>query len=289
MRIVIGIALAAAVLGLGGCSQTYTRHMSETYKDNKLGPVKFGVVAMPSMEYNPPSSCFGGGSNDADAEKYRMEWERELVKSLATSFPKQKFTSIPLTQLDELGIKSESFFSRAETDIVKMGVEQYEVQGGQEKPLVYKASQRDPEMQTWGSKIRAADSVDFIIALVTPKMTGETHSNGGSGMMMAPPMAGGGGGMMMGGGGGTSTSYTADARFGIWSAETGEIAYASGNISSSSGFCFFQSPQSGSISTYSGDMAQRLKELITAFLQSLPADAARASASIQVPSDSRAQ
>ncbi|MBW8886537.1 MAG: hypothetical protein JF616_02165 [Fibrobacteres bacterium] len=287
MRFVIRIALAAAAFGMGGCSQTYTHHMSETYKDSKLDKVRFGVVAMPTMEYNPPSSCFGGGSNDADAEKYRMEWERELVKSLGTSFPKQKFISIPLTQLDELGIKSESFFSRAETDIVKMGVEQYEVQGGQEKPLIYKAAQRDPEMQTWGSKIRAADSVDFIIALVTPKMTGETHSNGG-GMMMGP-MPGGGGGMMMGGGGGTSTSYTADARFGIWSAETGEIAYASGSISSSGGFCIFQSPQSGSISTYSGDMAQRLKELITAFLQRLPADAAGASAAVQVPSDSRAQ
>jgi len=286
MRIVIGIALAAAVAGLGGCSQSYTRHMSETYKDNKLGPVRFGVVAMPSLDYNPPSSCFGGGSNDADAEKYRMEWQRELVKSLATAFPKQKFTSIPLARMDELGIKSESFFSRAEADIVKMGVEQYEVQGGQEKPLYYKAAQRDPEMQIWGNKLHAADSIDFIVALVAPKMTGETHSNGG---MVMTPMPGGGGGMMMGGGGGTSTSYTADARFGIWSAETGEIAYASGNIASSSGFCIFQSPQSGSISSYSGDMAQKLKDLITAFLHRLPADAAGPSAAIQIPSESRAQ
>jgi hypothetical protein len=283
MRFTTGIALLAVLAFMGGCSHTYTRHMSENYKGKKLDKVVFGVIAMPSMEYNPPSSCFGGGSNEADGEKYRREWERELVKSLKTAFPKQYFVSLPLARLSEVGIKPESFFSRAEQDIAKMGVEDYEVQGGQEKPLIYQSSQRDGEMQVWGSKLKASDSVDYIIALVEPKMTGETHSNPG---MMAPAP---GGGMMMTGGG-TSTTYTADARFGIWSTETGELAYASGDIANSGGFCLFQSPQSGSIASFSDEMARRLKDLITAFLQRLPADAVPGpAAALRVPADSRAQ
>jgi len=259
-----------AVLSLSGCSQKYTRHMSETYKDTKIGHVTFAVLAVPSLDYRPPSSCFGGGRSDADADKYRDEWEKQLIKTLSSNFPKQKFISITPARMDEIGIPSASLFSSAETDIEKMGVQSYDAQGGQEKPIDYQPSRQNAQMRMWGQKLKEKDSIDFIIALVHPKMTGEVTSTPGTMM----PTGGPGGGMMMTGGS-TSTSYTSDARFGIWSAETGELAYASGSIAASSGFCIFVSPQSASINDNTGDMAIQLKALVTAFLQHLPADRIR--------------
>lgn len=261
------LLLLSSLPVLTGCAQKYTRHMSETYKENKIGAVTIGVVALPEMSYVPPSSCFGNGGTE-NGPKYREEWNESLIKTLTASFPKQKFVSLPLGRLEELGIEPASFFSLADANLEKMGVHQYEAQGGQIEPIDYQPSRADGKMKLWLNKLKEKDSIDFVIALVDPKMTGEVRQTGGGApMMMSTP----GGGMAMGGGGSSSiTVYTSDARFGVWSAETGEIAYGAGSIAASSGFCFFVSPQSASIDGHSSDLRDQLKELITAFLRTLP-------------------
>jgi hypothetical protein len=246
--------LFAGLMALTGCAQKYTRHMSETYKENKIGAVTIGVVTLPELTYVPPSSCFGSGGS-GNGPKYREEWNESLIKTLKESFPKQKFVAVPLGRLEELGIEPASFFSLADANLEKLGVHQYEAQGGELQPIDYQPSRSDGKMKIWLNKLKEKDSIDFVIALVDPRMTGETHTSYNAGP-----------------GGGTSsyTVYTSDARFGVWSAETGEIAYGAGAIAASSGFCFFVSPQSASIDGHSSDLRDQLKELITAFLRTLP-------------------
>jgi hypothetical protein len=256
------LVLFPGLLTLSGCAQKYTRHMSETYKESKIGETTIGVVALPELSYTPPSSCMGGGDG-GKGPKYQAEWNEGLMKSLAAAFKKQKFISIPVARLDEIGIDAPSFFSLADAGIEKMGVHQYEAQGGELQPVDYQPSRSDGKMKIWLNKLKEKDSVDFVIALVDPKMTGETHTS-----YNAPVM--GPNGAMMGGGSSSVTVYTSDARFGVWSTETGELAYASGSIAASSGFCFFMSPQSASINGNNSDMGEQLKALITAFLRRMP-------------------
>jgi hypothetical protein len=254
LRICLPTLAAAAVL-LSGCAQKYTRHMSETYKDKKIDSVTFGVVSLPELTYTPPSSCMSGEGKAGDGPKYRKEWEAKMIKSLSASFKKQRFVSIPSEGLEELGISAPSFFSAAEADIEKMGVAEYEANGGEERKIDYQPSRPGGTMRAWGAKLKEKDSVDYIIALVQPKMTGETHTSYGANGQMT-----------------TTTTYTTNVRFGIWSAESGELAYASGAIAASSGFCFFVSPQSASIDGNAGDISTQLKALITAFLNRMPGE-----------------
>ncbi|MDB5105717.1 MAG: hypothetical protein JWP91_3406 [Fibrobacteres bacterium] len=240
-------ALALALVSTG-CSERYTRHMSEDYKDKKLDGVTFGILSMPEMEYSPPSSCMSNGHPE-DGPKYRKEWEGRIIKSLTGAFKKQKFVSIPSERLEELGISAPSFYSLAASDIGKMGLSQYNDNGGNIKPIDYQPSRGGGQMKAWAEKLKQNDSVDYIIALVDPKMIGKiitTYTTNGSS---------------------SSTVYTADVRYGVWSAETGELAYASGTISNSGGFCL--SPQSSAISGSGSDMSTQLKDLITAFLNRL--------------------
>jgi hypothetical protein len=254
-------SLLLSGLLMSACTQKYTRHMSETYKETKINSVTFGIISLPELNYQPPSSCMGPG-DASKGPKYHAEWEEKVVKSLSTTFKKQKFVSIPEGRLQELGISAPSFYSEAEKDIEKMGVEEYESKGGELRPIEYLPSRPGGQMRNWGAKLKAEDSIDYIIALVSPKMSGEIQTTYTAG--------GGVGGM----GGSTSsrTVYTTNVRFGIWSAETGELAYASGSIAASSGFCIFMSPQSMSIDGNTGDMSTQLKSLITAFLNQLPSE-----------------
>ena len=244
-----------------GCAKKYTRHMSETYKEAKIDSVTFGVVSLPEMEYLPPTSCMSGSGGKGDGAKYQAEWEAKVMKSLTTTFKKHKFKAIQIERLEELGISAPSFQSQAEEDIEKMGVEEYEAQGGTLRPMEYLPARSGGRMRDWGAKLKQNDSVDFIIALVQPKMSGEIHHS------YSAPAPG-----QFGGGGSSTTVYTTNVRYGIWSAETGELAYASGSIAASSGFCFFMSPQTMSIEGNTGDMSTQLKALITAFLKLTPAE-----------------
>jgi hypothetical protein len=255
------LLLPLALFAWSGCAQKYTRHMSETYKEKKIDAVTFGVIALPELTYNPPSSCMSGG-NKGDGTKYRAEWDKMLMKKLSAAFKKQRFVSIPAERLEEIGISAPTFQSRAEEDLEKMGVQEYEAQGGTVRPIEYLPAHASGQMREWGMKLREKDSIDYIIALVDPKMTGEIRTTYNA--------AGGANGM--GGGMSSTTVYTSNARFGIWSAETGELAYASGSIAASSGFCIFMSPQSMSLDGNTGDMSTQLKALITAFLNRLPAE-----------------
>jgi hypothetical protein len=106
----------------------------------------------------------------------------------------------------------------------------------------YQPSRSSGQMRNWLGKLREKDSVDYVIALVEPKMTGTVHSsyspNGGS----------------------SYTVYTTNVRFGVWSAESGELAYASGAIASTSGFCIFLSPQSAAIDDNNRDLSNQLQK-----------------------------
>lgn len=245
-------AALALALAFSGCARRYTRHMSETYKEKKIDGVTFGILSMPEMEYQPPSNCMSNGKPE-DGPKYQKEWEGRLIKTMTGAFKKQKFVSIPAARLEELGISAPSFYSSAASDIDKMGVQEYNEPAV--KPIDYQPSRSGGQMKAWAAKLKENDSVDYIIALVDPKMTGEIvttyNANGGAS---------------------SSTVYTANVRYGVWSAETGELAFASGTLSKSGGFCVFMSPQSAAISGSGTDMSNELKNLITAFLKRLEAD-----------------
>ncbi len=254
-RMPVLIALSASGLLFFGCSQVYTQHLNENYKGKKLASVSFGIVSLPELYYTEPSSCFGNNNSDL-GPTYRTEWETKLIKTLSFSFKKQRFVSIDEARLKALGMSTPALYSTAEADIASAGVEEYESQGGNKRPLAYIPSRSNGKMQALGTRLKEKDSIDYIIVLVDPKMSGETHYVAGSpGVGGAPGTAGG-----------TQTIYTANVRFGIWSAETGELLYASGSIAASSGFCVFQSPQSGSIGGNTEDMSTQLKSLISAFL-----------------------
>lgn len=247
--------------------------MSETYKEKKIDSVSFGIMSLPQLEYSPPSSCFGPG----DASKgptYRTEWEERLVKSLSSNFKKQKFISIQEDTLEAMGISAPAFYSEAENELERVGVEEYESKGGELRPIEIVPAKSGSKMKFWGTKLKEKDSIDFLIALVKPRMSGEVQTSSNAGFGGGMNAAGGFGGGMNGAGGfggvggGTSsrTIYTTNVRFGIWSTETGELVYASGSIAASSGFCVFMSPQSMSIEDNTSDMSTQLKALITAFL-----------------------
>ncbi len=243
------LVMASAVVW-NGCSDRYTRHMNESYKDKKIDSVTIGIAFMPQLDYRPPASCFGNG-NPENGPKYRTEWETKTLKTLNESFKKQRFVSIPTQRLDELGIDAPSFFTAALVDIHNMGVSEYTPMGGEIRPMDYQPSRSGGQMHEWLAKLREKDSVDYVIILVEPKMTGETQTS----YTQNGPVS--------------STSFTTNVRFGVWSSETGSLAYASGAISSSTGFCLFLSPQSAAIDGNSRDILDQLKSLITAFLNQL--------------------
>lgn len=253
----IGAVAALCAWSLTACSRHYSRHMSETYKDAKLEAKTFAILPLMDIDYRPPSNCFGSGGSGTGAQ-YEKPWNAAVEKSLKTAFAKHTFRLYDAAELEELKIDAPSLYSQAGDEIMGMGVA--DLGSSPETPkLAYEPARAAGKV---GRVIRAlhdSDKVDYVIMLVSPKMTGEVHTSHNAQ-----------GGMSY------HTVYTSDVQFGVWAAESGELAYASGSIAASSGFCFFVSPQQGSIDGASGDMTTQLKALIARILQEEAERVARA-------------
>lgn len=241
-------ALLAASLAFFGCSGKYSRHMSETYKDAKLERKTFAVLPVMDIDYTPPSSCFGSGSGSGS--EYEGPWLNAVEKDLKSTFKAHRFIVYSGAELKEMRINLPGLYTDAASEISIMGVKRYDAGPGEEKPLAYEPARPAGKVARHIAALRERDSIDYVILLVEPKMKGETqtHYNAQGGMS-------------------TSTKFTSDVQFGVWSAETGELAYSSGAISTSTGFCFFLSPQQGSINGSSRDLSVQLKQLIAKVLR----------------------
>lgn len=242
---------------LTGCASYYTRHMSETYKDEKIQKKSFAILPILDIEYNPPSSCFGEGGGSGD--KYEQPWLKSVESSLRTRFKDQTFKVYSAEELTELRINQPSLYSAASDEIMTMGVRRVENTPDGPPKLAYETARPAGKVAPYIRPLHDSDKVDYVILLVQPKMTGEIHHHAGTYGAMP------GGGMGFSGGGATTT-YTSDVQFGIWSAETGELAYSSGAINASSGFCVFVSPQQASIDGTATNISDQLKALIARLL-----------------------
>lgn len=243
------IAAYAALFAMAftGCASHYSRHMSETYKDAKLEAKTFAILPLSDINYQPPSNCMGSGGGSG--AKYQEPWTKAVESSLKSSFAKHTFRVFQTEELEERKINPALLYSQAADEISGMGVTKLE--SSPEAPKVGIEPTRSGGKV--GRAIRAlgdSDKVDYVIILASPKMTGEVHHN-----------------YSAQGGMSSMTVYTSDVQFGVWSVETGELAYASGAISASSGFCFFVSPQQASINGTSSGLAQQLKALIAKLLR----------------------
>jgi hypothetical protein len=246
-RRALGAFALLCILNLAGCASHYSRHMSETYKDAKLEAKTFAILPLAEIDYHPPSSCMGSGGGSG--AKYQEPWTKAVGSSLKSAFPKHTFRILEDGELEERNINPALLYSQAADEISGMGVTKLE--SSPEAPkLSIEPSRAGGKV---GRSIRAlgdSDKVDYVIILASPKMTGEVHhtynAQGGASAM---------------------TVYTSDVQFGVWSVETGELAYASGAISASSGFCIFVSPQQASINGTTSGMAQQLKALIARLLK----------------------
>lgn len=239
--------LAAALLS--GCASYYTRHMSEHFKDAKIEKKTFAILPVMDISYQPPSSCFGPGSGSG--EMYRKPWLETVEKDLRAQFKTHSFRTYAPEELEALRVDVPSLYSAASDEINTMGVSLLESSPNGPPKVTYEAARAGGKVGRFLRALHDSDKVDYVIVLVEPKMVGETHTsyNAGTGGMSS------------------YTVYTSDMRFGVWSAESGELAYSSGSIGSSSGFCFFLSPQQGSINGSSNDMALQLKVLIARLLE----------------------
>lgn len=243
---------------LGGCVSYYTRHMSETWKDAKVEGKTFVILPVMDIEYNPPKGCFGSGSKDGSV--YEKPWLDAVVKSLRSSFKKQTFQMLTREDVAGMGFDVPALYSAASDDILSMGVAKTESGPGGPPKVVYEPARGPGKAGQLLNGLGDSAKADYVILLVQPKMTGQVHYTHTAQGVSA------------------HTVYTSDVHFGVWSAETGELAYASGAINGSSGFCFFISAQQASINGTSSDIAQQLKVLIARLLreEKLPVELTRA-------------
>lgn len=259
-RLRLAVVCGVSAWALAGCASQYTRAMSETHKEAKIAGKSFAILPVMDIDYQPPSSCFGSGDK-ADGSRYEGPWLSEVEKNLKAGFKTQTFKVYTPAELKELRIDAPSLYSSASDEIAAMGVHRVET-NLDGIPMTYKTG-RAGSVKPYLEPLHAGDSVDYVILLVQPKMTGQTQHNAGH--YQAAP---GGGGAFVGGG--TVTTYTSDIQFGVWSAETGELVYASGAINASSGFCLFVSPQQASINGTATDITTQLKALIARILGQEP-------------------
>lgn len=240
--------LALIAVGFSGCASYYTRHLSETYKDAKIEGKSFAILPVMDIAYQPPSNCMGSGSGSG--EKYRKTWLDAVEKDLRSHFKNQKFRTYAPEELEELRIDAPALYSAAADDISAMGVNRLGSSPNGAPKVTVETARPGGKAGRYLRYLHDSDKVDYVIILVEPKMTGETHSNYNAQ-----------GGMS------SYTVYTSDVQFGVWSAETGELAYSAGSINASSGFCFFVTPQQASIDGTANDIATQLKALIARLLE----------------------
>lgn len=256
IRLVMVVGICGWVLG--GCASYYTRQMSEAHKDAKIAGKSFAILPVLDIDYQPPSDCFSSGNSDGS--KYEGPWVEAVEKDLKASFKTQTFKVYSPEELRQLRIEAPSLYSAAADEIAAMGVRKLEASPDGPPKVSYKPT-RSGSVRAYLQPLHDSGKVDYVILLVQPKMTGRTDHQPGH--YNAAPGAAGGGHFA---GGSTTTTYTSDIRFGVWSAETGELIYASGAINASSGFCLVATPQQGSINGTATDIATQLKALIARLL-----------------------
>jgi hypothetical protein len=252
-----GFALQATTVLAGlflleGCGMQYTRHVVEGFHEEKLTEKSFALTPLPQIKYQEPGGCFGKGSSDGS--KYQGMWDDNILKSLETTHPKNKFTRVEEESLKSLGVNYLALQSAAEKALQDLSVDQIDL--SQNNPLkvelaVNASRQHREEIARFNQ-----EGFDFVIVPIFPEMHGEvstTTTMGANGAMSTS----------------SSTTYYSDLQFVVFSAATGDPIYASGVLASSGGMCFIP-PQETTVKASGKQLAKRISDLVTKVL-ALPA------------------